>query len=119
MLLNNEDKMERFLERLEEKLKMVPVAGEWLANVPMLISLVRSYVKKEYQDIPVGSMVAIVGALLYILSPVDLIPDTVPGAGYLDDAAVIAWAMKMVHGDVEEYKRWKDENGKRIFPEKT
>jgi len=59
-LLNDEDRMERFLERLEHKLKKVPVVGKKLSNIPMLASLVRSYVRKDYQDIPIGSIIAIV-----------------------------------------------------------
>lgn len=114
-LLQNEDKMERFLERLERKLDKVPLVGGYLSSIPMLISLIRAYIKKEYTDIPIGSMIAIVGGLIYFLSPVDLIPDTIPGVGYLDDAAVIGGVLKLVRDDVDEYKTWQQENGKRIF----
>ena len=55
ILLEDEDKMERFLERLERKLDIIPVVGTGLASIPILISLVRSYIKKEYQEIPIGS----------------------------------------------------------------
>lgn len=82
--------MERFLERLENKLKKVPIVGKKLSNVPMLVSLVRSYVRKDYQDIPIGSMIAIVSALIYFVSPIDLLPDGIPVLGYVDDAAVFA-----------------------------
>jgi uncharacterized membrane protein YkvA (DUF1232 family) len=114
-LLNNEDQMERFLERLENKLKKVPVVGKKLSNVPMLVSLVRSYVQKDYRDIPIGSIIAIVSALIYFVSPIDLLPDGIPGLGYVDDAAVIALVWKMVEDDVEEYKEWQVKSGKRII----
>ncbi len=68
-LLKDQDKLERFLERLERKLQKIPVVGTDLSSVPTLISLVRSYAKKEYTDIPIGSILAIVGALIYFLSP--------------------------------------------------
>lgn len=44
--LNDEDKMERFLQHLEKKLKTIPVAGDRLADVPIMASLVRSYLEK-------------------------------------------------------------------------
>jgi len=107
-LLKDKKKMERFLERLERKLSLIPVAGKYLSDVPVLISLVKAYVDKEYIDIPIGTIIAIVGALIYVLSPIDLIPDGIPVIGYIDDAAVLAFAYKLVHDDVTEYKEWKE-----------
>ena len=117
-LLEDDEKVERFLQRLEAKIKLLPMAGETLSEVPVLISLVRNYIKKEYNDFPIGSLVAVVGALLYFLSPVDLIPDFIPGAGYLDDISVLAVCLKLVDSDVSEYRRWREKNGKVLSDEK-
>lgn len=108
-LLQDPDKMEHFLDRLELKLSQIPVAGGILSDIPVLISLVRAYVDKRYVEIPIGSIIAIVGALIYFLSPIDLIPDVVPGLGLLDDAAVLGIAYKLVHNDIAEYKQWRDD----------
>lgn len=109
-ILEDKDKMDHFLERLEKKLAMIPHIGEMLSEVPALISLVKAYIEKKYTDIPIGSMIAIVGALLYLLSTIDLIPDFIPVLGLADDAAVLALALKLVHDDVVEYKAWRDAN---------
>lgn len=109
-LLHDRDKMEEFLGRLERKLSLIPVAGKYLSDIPVLISLVKAYIEKKYTDIPIGSIIAIVSALIYFLSPVDLIPDIIPGLGFVDDAAVIAFAYKFVHDDIAEYKTWRDAN---------
>lgn len=102
--------MEHFLERLENKLSRIPKAGKYLSDIPVLISLVKAYVDKTYVEIPVGSIIAIIGALIYFLSPFDVIPDIIPVFGILDDAAVIAFASKLVHEDLMEYKAWRDAN---------
>ncbi|GAB3661479.1 hypothetical protein GCM10027596_21520 [Nocardioides korecus] len=34
--------------------------------------------------------------LAYLLSPVDLVPDFVPVAGYADDALILAWVLRSV-----------------------
>ncbi len=110
-ILKDEDKMERFLQKLEQKLKTVPVAGNALAYIPLMMSLVRSYVKKEYDEPPITSMISIVVTLIYFLSPVDLIPDAVPGAGFIDDAVVITGCLALVRTDLEDYRIWRKENG--------
>ena len=110
-VLKDENKMERFFQRLEKKLKAVPIAGNALQYIPLMMSLVRSYVKKEYTDLPIGTMVSVVVALLYFLSPIDVIPDIIPGLGYIDDAAVIAGCLVLIKGDLEEYRAWRKEKG--------
>ncbi len=111
-LVQNVDKIERLLERIEHKLTLIPIVGTRLSDVPVLVSLVRAYAKKQYTDIPVGSIIAIVAALLYLVNHFDLIPDSVPGVGYLDDAALIGFVVTtLVHDDVEEYREWRKENG--------
>ena len=113
-ILKDEGKMEKFLQKLEKKLKTVPVAGNVLAYVPLLMSLVRSYVKKEYTETPVTSMVSIVIALIYFLSPIDIIPDFIVGVGYIDDAAIITGCLALVRTDLEDYRKWRKENGLEV-----
>ncbi len=111
-ILKDEDKLEKFLERLEGKLKKVPVAGDVLSMVPLMVSMLRSYFKKEYKDIPIGTLIALISALLYWLAPADVIPDVIPVMGYVDDATVVAACLKLINDDLKEYKEWKDKNKK-------
>ena len=113
-LLRDHDKVEEFLLRLELKFKEIPKIGDKLAHIPIMVSLVRSYIKKQYTDIPIGSIIAIIGALLYFVSPIDLIPDGIPGVGYFDDAAVVVVCWKFVEVDVDKYQKWRKENGKVV-----
>ena len=54
--------------------------------VPVMISLIKSYIEKEYTEIPLGTIIAVISALIYVVSPIDIIPDSIPGAGYIDGA---------------------------------
>lgn len=101
---------------MEKKLKVLPVVGSTFAIVPAMISLVRSYVKKEYTEIPLGSILGIISAIIYIVSPIDLIPDFVPaGLGHIDDAAVLILCLKAgAEDDIKEYQKWREENNKIV-----
>ena len=107
-ILEDKDKMEDFLRKIEVKLNEIPVAGKTLSKIPLLVSLLKSYWKKEYKDIPVKSIVAVISALLYWLLPADAIPDMIPGIGYIDDASVIAFCLKLINDDLKDYEKWRD-----------
>ena len=113
-MLKDADKIERFLQRLEKKLKVIPLAGKKLSEVPIMASLVVNYVKKEYQDVPIGTIIAVLSALIYFVSPIDLVPDSIPAIGYFDDAAVVAACWKLVESDIDEYLKWRKEHIKEL-----
>ncbi|WP_438477732.1 YkvA family protein [Streptococcus pluranimalium] len=108
-LLRDDAKMEPFLEKLEKKLKWIPFVRQEFKMVPILISMVRSYWKKDYTRVPRRTMLAIVSALIYFLSPIDVIPDWIPVLGQVDDALVVATCWKLVNKDVEDYRQWQKE----------
>lgn len=108
--MKNERKFDELLERTEKKLKVVPKIGEKLAHVPVFIQLLKFYILKEYTRIPIGSVLAIASALLYFVSPLDLIPDFIPVAGYIDDVGVLAVCLPLVDSDIKEFKQWRDSN---------
>ena len=110
-LLRDQDKLERLLQNLEKKLKKIPIGGRELAKLPILISMLKSYVKGSYRRFPRGTMLAIISALVYFVSPIDAIPDFIPGVGFADDAAVIAFCLAKIDSDVQLYQEWRVSQG--------
>jgi uncharacterized membrane protein YkvA (DUF1232 family) len=78
-----------------------------LENGRLLLSLVMDYAKGNYREVPYWAIGAAALALVYVLSPVDAIPDVIPIIGLLDDATVLAFCMKLVDTELAKYKEWK------------
>lgn len=75
-------------------------------SLKVMFRLVRAYIHREYTVVPYRSMVLVVAAIIYFVSPFDLTPDWLPIVGFLDDATVIAWVYKSVKEDIDEFKEW-------------
>ena len=63
-MLKDKDEIERLLQRLEKKLENVPYIGTQLSVVPVLASLLKSYIQGEYKDVPISTIIAIISALV-------------------------------------------------------
>ena len=53
---------------------------------------------------------AVVFALVYLIAPVDVIPDFLPLVGYVDDTAVFGLLLAGFKSDIGAYRRWKEDN---------
>lgn len=87
---------------------------KFIDDVKILISLVKDYYHGTYREIPWWSISAVVASLIYVLSPIDLIPDFIPIIGFIDDAAVVAACLSLIRKDLEKYQQWKMYNDESV-----
>ena len=95
-------------EKIKSKFESKGKLNRYLGDVQILFSMVRDYANGSYREMPWNIIASVGGALLYVLSPIDIIPDFIPVIGYLDDAAVIAFCLNLIEKDLAAYKVWKD-----------
>ena len=74
-------------------------------NFRTLLRMLEQWFKGNYA-LPWRSLVAVVATLLYFVNPLDIIPDILVGLGFLDDIAVLAFALRQIGKDVEKFKEW-------------
>ena len=79
-------------------------------NSSSLLRLIRAYASKNYREIPTKSILAAVAAITYFVNPYDMIPDSIPGVGHIDDEAVINFTLNLIHEDLEKFQKWERQN---------
>lgn len=101
LLVNEED-------RVNEQLENGKGLERYAKDLLLLMSLVKDYYQGNYRDVPYKTLSAAVVGLLYVINPIDIIPDFIPFIGQVDDALVLGFCLKLIEKDLLTYKKWKD-----------
>ncbi len=89
--------------RLFAVLRMI---GRLWSDLPLLARLLKAWQEGRYPGLSFRTMLAVSAALVYVASPVDLLPDFVPGLGLIDDAAVLVWLLHSLAKELEAFRDW-------------
>ncbi|MFZ2657927.1 MAG: YkvA family protein [Victivallales bacterium] len=89
----------------EEKWKMSIV--QFIGRMRMLFLMLRDWWRGTYRDLPWWCIGVLIFTLIYVLSPLDLIPDAIPFIGVLDDVSLMYLCYKIIEGELEKYSRWR------------
>lgn len=107
-IITNPSKVDEILVQLEEKLKTVPAIGSTLADLPLMIAMVKAWITKEYTVVSPKVIACLVGAVIYLIKKKDLISDSIPIIGHADDLAVMGLALKLSEKELKAYAEWRD-----------
>ncbi len=71
-----------------------------------MVRLVRSFISGDYRDISPGTVISGLAVLLYVLSPIDLVPDFIPVLGLLDDLSLVSWWVGKFQAEIMKFQAW-------------
>ena len=94
------------------KLSKIALAKEafkhkgFIQKIPVIIRMIKSIMgkggyKPQFKNIILPGLV-----LVYLISPLDIIPDWLPVIGVLDDMALLAFAIPMLIAEAEKFVQW-------------
>jgi len=72
----------------------------------LVFEMLKSWWKGEI-DLPWKTVAAMTVSLLYLASPIDILPDFIPLAGYLDDIFIVAVALELVQDELKDFAEQK------------
>ncbi|HET8923759.1 MAG TPA: YkvA family protein [Candidatus Acidoferrum sp.] len=104
--ISSKDKLARLLSKAIGKARQnyELFLAPW-ESFQILLRMVRAWLGGEYSP-PFLTVLAGVAALIYFVEPFDLIPDSVPVLGLLDDAGVVATVARANLNEISRFRRW-------------
>ena len=101
-------------EFVEKIARIAKSAGAKLVYAALIL-----YYTLQSDKVSATNKAMIIGALGYLISPLDVVPDAIPIAGLADDLGVLVFVLKKVWTDIdpeiqvkarERLKKWFDED---------
>jgi uncharacterized membrane protein YkvA (DUF1232 family) len=106
--VNNPERLRGLFEEATKQaisLPKDPFKDTWPYFQTML-RLIRAYYRGDYRAVTESTLVVIIAAIIYVVSPLDVIPDAIPAIGFLDDATVLALAVKRTREELDAFMMW-------------
>jgi uncharacterized membrane protein YkvA (DUF1232 family) len=113
--INDED-VEIVMDNEEAISKKISNAGplrKYAELGKIMFAMLKDVKKGTYPSVPWFTIATVVVALLYIFNPLDIIPDFIPGIGYIDDLAVLSIGMGWIETDLHKYLDWRLSEGEK------
>ena len=86
-----------------------------LSSAKETLILIKDYLHDvstgKYKDYELKKLTIIVGTIIYVVTPIDLLPDFIP-AGFVDDLSILGWAASQTTAELRKYKGIKESENK-------
>ncbi|MGO1581105.1 MAG: YkvA family protein [Peptoniphilaceae bacterium] len=79
-------------------------------EIKLMVNLSKDYIRGNYKKVSKTSMLTIIASFIYLLNPMDVVPDFLLGIGFLDDLTVLTYAISKIKKELDKYENWKNLN---------
>ena len=97
-------------EEVDDKINNSGLLQKYSELAKVMYGMLKDYRKGVYNKVPWFTIATIAFSFLYILNPLDIIPDFIPGLGYIDDLAILTFGLRFIESDLHNYLDWKLEH---------
>tara|TARA_R100000935_G_C2812616_1_gene155725 strand:+ start:555 stop:962 length:408 start_codon:yes stop_codon:yes gene_type:complete len=107
---NDVDVVMKKEEDISKKIASANMLEKYTELGKVMFGMLKDYRKGIYTNVPWFTIASIAFGFLYVLNPLDIIPDFIPGLGYIDDLAVLSFGLRFIETDLHNYLDWKLES---------
>lgn len=101
-LIESKDQVDKLLKKSQRVANILPKQKEF-KDIPLLLKIVKSYVLGDYKKIPISTISSIVGALMYLVTPFDDTPISIPLDIVKKDSFIFKKCNKIIKNDFNKY----------------
>lgn len=76
------------------------------ARIKDVTRLLDAWRNKGYEGVSYRTLFICTFVLLYVVSPVDIVPEFIPFIGGLDDILLIGWMLKTIDSELVKFRAW-------------
>ena len=102
VLIESKDQVDKLLKKSQRVANALPKQKEF-KDIPVLLKIVKSYVLGDYKEIPTNIISSIVGALMYLVTPFDDTPISIPLDIVKKDSFIFKKCNKIIKNDFNKY----------------
>ncbi|MGG0944049.1 YkvA family protein [Bacillus subtilis] len=78
-----------------------------IQHITIFFQMLRDWRNGDYPRSQVKTLLLLTAAILYIVMPLDIIPDVILGLGFIDDAAVLGLIWTLIKKELSQYEKWR------------
>ncbi|MFP7232128.1 YkvA family protein [Bacillus subtilis] len=78
-----------------------------MQHISVFFQMLRDWRNGNYPRSQVKTLLLLIAAILYIVMPLDIIPDVILGLGIIDDAAVLGLIWTLIKKEMSQYEKWR------------
>ncbi len=106
---------QKALHKADKDSSFKGVAQNALDSLKQLVRMVTAYASGSYDGISRKNLILVVAAILYFISPLDVIPDVIPVIGFLDDITLIGWVLKTLGEELSKFEEYEQQNSQGLL----
>ena len=113
-ILGDKDKLNNVLKKVQDKMSnmsgLKKEMNAFLEKVLTFVRMIKAYISGVYKDIPIRSILLMIAGLIYFITPLDFLPDFIPGIGLIDDVGVILAIFNSIVDDVNRFRLFEEQS---------
>lgn len=106
--LGNEQKTNQLLSKAQGLIATLPTPLEFslIESIKRLFNYIKDAVSGRYKLYSKGNLIMALAGLIYLISPIDMVPDFIPISGWLDDIAILKFVLERLNAELKNYAEW-------------
>jgi len=114
--LHDDKALARILDEADDKAdESYDFLCECWESLQIFLRMIRARLEGKYSA-PASAISMAIAATIYFINPIDLIPDSIPVLGFVDDAAVISCVALANRSVISNFRQWEFYFGRKTTP---